>query len=75
MADYTKKYVREQFQNISGTLDTLLQCLQIVSDGDLISKPDRDTYVKNGLIHRTNGYNIITTKGIKYLSEIGIIWP
>ena len=67
------KYVRGEFHNIGGQLETLIECLQITWDGDLISKSDRDDYVNKGLIAHINGYNIVTAKGIEYLEQIGII--
>ena len=35
-----------------------------VWDGDLISKDDRDRLVKDGLVDRSEGYNIITPDGV-----------
>ena len=54
-------------------LETLIKCLQITWDGDLISKLDRDDLVNKGLIVKSNGYNIISAKGIEYLDQLGII--
>jgi hypothetical protein len=36
-----------------------------VWDGDLISKDDRDQLVKDGLVTRSCGYNIITQDGVQ----------
>jgi hypothetical protein len=72
---YPVKYISGQFhgRKIGGILETLLECLQITWDGDLISKTDRDELVNKGLIVRSNGYNIISAKGIEYLEQLGII--
>lgn len=66
-------YVCKPYQLIGGKLETLIQCMQITFDGDLISKSDRNDYFKKGLIAKSYGFNIITKKGIKYLDELGII--
>ena len=73
MAEYSQNYVTEPYKKIGGALETLIQCLRIVWDGDLCSKADRDDFVNKGLIIRSNGYNIISAKGIEYLEQIGII--
>lgn len=73
MAKYSENYVTEPYKKIGGALETLTQCLQIVCDGDLISKPDRDDFVNKGLIIRSNGYNIISARGIEYLEQLNII--
>ena len=55
--------------------DQLMQIFRgSVWDGDLISKTDRDYLVKFELVEKcTGGWNIITPKGITYLSELGFI--
>jgi hypothetical protein len=72
---YPVNYISGQFQGrrVGGILETLLECLQITWDGDLISKTDRDELANKGLIVRCNGYNIISVKGIEYLEQLGII--
>jgi hypothetical protein len=51
-----------------------LTCLTF--DGDLIGKSERDKLVKEGLAQRVNGgWNLITSKGIQYLENLGFIHP
>lgn len=45
----------------------------VVWDGDLISKNSRDELVNAGLVMRCRGYNIITSKGIEYVLDQGLI--
>lgn len=71
--NWTEKYVVDPYRHIGGKLETLIECLQITWDGDLVSKTDRDYYKKKGLIVSYDGFNIISAKGIEYLSELGII--
>jgi len=61
--------------NMNGFLEQLIQIFHgSVWDGDLISKKDRDYLVKSGLVKKcTGGWNIITPKGITYLSDLGLI--
>ena len=73
MEKFKEKYISKPYQAIGGQIETLTQCLQITHDGDLISKSDRDEYVKKNLITRSNGFNIVSETGIKYLNELGII--
>lgn len=73
MAEYRDYYVRPAYKKIGGPIETLIQCLRIVFDGDIICKEDRDFYVKVGLIVRVEGYNIISQDGIRCLEKIGII--
>ena len=75
MSNYSEKYVTKFSNGISGPFETLIQCLQIVHDGDLISKSDRDVFVNRGMIIRCNGFNIITAKGIEALEQLYIIHP
>lgn len=56
-------------------VDTLIQLLRIVADGDLISKEDRDTLCRMGYVCRAMGFNIITMPGIEYLLKIKRIHP
>jgi hypothetical protein len=52
----------------------LQQLTCLTWDGDLIGKSWRDTLVKNGLAQRFNGgWNLITEKGIEYLSDLGFV--
>lgn len=44
-----------------------------VHDGDLISKEDATELGKNGLIHRVNGFNILSVNGLILLDNIGAI--
>ena len=53
--------------------EQLMQLLQIVWDGDLISKNDRDALVKMNFDVRVNGFQIITEEGIEYLVANGLI--
>lgn len=69
---------KNQYKVISNTdssyLEQLMQLLQIVWDGDLMSKEDRNRLVKDGLAVRTNnGFNIITKEGIEMLVEYKFI--
>lgn len=73
MAQYADNYVTEPYKKVGGALETLIQCLRIVWDGDLVSKSDRDDFVNKGLIIRSNGYNVISAKGIEYLEQLNII--
>lgn len=57
-------------------LEQLKALLQIVWDGDLISKKDRDTLVDMGFVYRANGgYQIISPSGIEYLHLNGYLHP
>lgn len=59
---------------MNGYLEQLLDIFKgSVWDGNLISKKDRDELVKSGLVTKAHGWNIITPKGIKYLSELGLL--
>ena len=73
MAQYADNYVTGPYKKVGGSLETLIQCLRIVWDGDLCSKSYRDDFANKGLIVRSNGYNIISAKGIEYLEQLGII--
>jgi len=52
-----------------------LQCLCMLTwDGNLISKHHRDELVKAGLAQRfEGGYNLITPKGVQYLSDLRLL--
>jgi len=73
MNKYDNLYVVVKKQEVP--IDQLLQLLRIVWDGDLISKDDRDTLIAMGYVVHENGFQIITTKGIRYLIENGFIKP
>lgn len=52
------------FYSDEAPIDTLLQIASgPVLDGDLVSKPARDDFVRHGLVARCEGYNIITAIG------------
>ena len=52
----------------------LQQLTALTWDGDLISKFERDKLVKSGLAQKiTNGWNIITDKGVTYLEDLQFI--
>lgn len=52
------------FYSDEAPIDTLLQISSgPVLDGDLVSKPARDEFVRLGLVARCEGYNIITAPG------------
>lgn len=52
-------------------LDQLFQVENdVVWDGDLISKSDRDAHIERRWMFRMNGYNGITSKGRKVISLI-----
>lgn len=74
MENYNRYYV-DRRRKLVGIREQLVQLLRITYDGDLISKNDRDLLVKSGLAVRIHGYNIISTEGIKYLSNEKIIHP
>lgn len=54
-------------------LEQIMQLKEMTEDGDLISKADRDALVEFGLAARIHGQNIITTKGIQKLYELGLL--
>ena len=71
MADYSKLYVTENPNPVP--TEQLIQLLRIVWDGDLISRSDRDVLIKMGYAVHQSGFQIITTKGIRYLVANGFI--
>lgn len=71
MAEYKNFYKTGKYKPVP--TEQLLQLLRIVSDGDLISKSDRNTLVEMGFVEKTKGFQIITVKGIEYLFENGFI--
>ena len=76
MASYSNFYQTDAAANSKGRLEQLLQLLRIVWDGDIIDKTERDELIKSGLAQKAEGgFNLITPKGIQYLSELGIIHP
>ena len=55
-------------------IEQLLQIFNAaVWDGNLISKKERDNLRNVGLIKRAQGWNFITPKGIRYLSDLNLI--
>lgn len=59
---------------MSGYLEQLLDIFRgSVWDGNLMSKTHRDELLKAGLVQKANGWNIITPKGVTYLSELGLL--
>lgn len=68
-----KKYYNEL--STQTIIAQLQQLTSITHDGDLISKPDRDALFKSGLIQRFDGWNIVTSKGVEYLQNLGFIHP
>ena len=72
MAEYKKMY-----KTTNGNVtEQLLQLVQIVWDGDLISKTHRDFLVKKGLAKKMpEGFNLITEKGLQCLLDLGLIHP
>lgn len=58
----------QRYQTKRNLLESLMQLTQLTSDGDLISKTERDELVKKGLAIRSDGFNIITQEGIAVLS-------
>jgi len=44
---------------------------QPVWDGDVISKQQRDELVRQGLVWRKNGYNMLTLKGRRLIEPEG----
>lgn len=55
-------------------LESLLQCLELIEDGDIISPNTRDYWCNLEYIDRFDGYNIINQKGIKFLIDNKILW-
>lgn len=51
----------------------LQQCTHLTHDGDLISKKERDSLENAGLIQRFDGWNIVTQKGVEYLTNLNFI--
>lgn len=56
-----------------GYLDQLQQLTNLTKDCDLISKGDRDELVKNNLVMRCDGYNVVSREGIAVLKSLGIL--
>lgn len=56
-----------------GRVEQCAQCMNATWDGDIINKRHRDELFKAGLINRRNGFNFISSKGIEWLLEIGVI--
>lgn len=76
MGAYKDNYINRPENQYGGRIEQLIQLLRIVWDGDIISKSDRDELVIRGLAQRINGgFNLITEKGVEYLSDLGIIHP
>ena len=71
MKKYDNLYVVSKKQEVP--IDQLIQLLRIVWDGDLISKSDRDILLKMGYVEYESGFQIITSKGIRYLIDNGFI--
>jgi len=76
MTTYSNFYKTKQAESAKGRTEQLIQLLRITWDGDIIDKSQRDELVKSGLAQRAyGGFNLITEKGIQYLSEMGYIHP
>lgn len=76
MADYKNLYKTETAVNQNTLIEQLLQLLRIVHDGDIIDKTARDELIKKELAQKCNyGYNLITSKGLTYLQDLGLIRP
>lgn len=41
-----------------------------VWDGDLLSKTARDDLVKQGHVHKYNGYNVLTPAGVEWVRNV-----
>jgi hypothetical protein len=54
-------------------IEQLLQLQSVTCDGNLISKQERDHLEKAALICRSHGWQVITPKGIEYLSDLGLL--
>lgn len=67
----SNNYVRKG----NGYIEQLMQLFGGAKwDGDLICKDHRKQLVKSGLaVQAEGGFNLITPKGVKYLSELGLI--
>jgi len=56
-----------------GPIDTLLQIAgSPVRDGDLVSKQARDSFVENGWVQRSEGWNIITKVGERAVHALAL---
>ena len=76
MADYNNLYKTKIAEGQKGRIEQLLQLLRVVYDGDLIDKGEREMLVKKGLAQKCDGgYNLITSKGLTYLEDLGLIHP
>jgi hypothetical protein len=76
MAEYSNYYKTTYCERQSGRIEQLLQLLRLTWDGDLISKAERDTLVGLGLAQNFgDGWNLITSQGVKYLYDLGFIHP
>lgn len=58
---------------MNARIEQLRQLERCTWDGNLISKTDRDELVKSGLSQRVQGWNLITTKGVEYLLDLGLL--
>lgn len=71
-----KTYKTKEAEKQTGVLEQLLQCTQIVWDGDLISKAHRNWLVDADLVVKMpGGFNIVTSKGLQYLIDLKLIAP
>jgi hypothetical protein len=76
MASYTKFYQTQLAERQSGRIEQLLQLLRLTFDGDIINKTERDVLLKAGLCEKFGcGWNLITSKGVEYLYDLGLIHP
>lgn len=57
----------------TGCLEQLIQLQNLTWDGNLISKGDRDNLLKNELIIKQDGFNVISKNGIILLKSLGIL--
>lgn len=59
---------------MNSRIDTLKQlAMGPVWDGDLVSKTDRDCFVRAGWATRTDGWNIITEPGVRVAVVLGFL--
>lgn len=61
------------FYEDEGPIDTLLQIAAgPVRDGDLVSKPCRDAFVKHGWVAQCHGFNVVTPVGENAVRLLGL---
>lgn len=60
-------------ETMNARIEQLKQLTSCTWDGNLISKMERDDLVRSGLAERGYGWNWITSKGVEYLVNLGLL--